>query len=170
MWANAILLMAIIACVVTDLRNRKIYNAVVFPALAAGIGIHAFADGWAGIAFSSLGFALGLGILLIPYMLGGMGAGDVKLLALVGTLKGAAFVAATSVYMALIGGLIALGIVLFKNGFRDRIRFVGYVLLCLRLRVKPAIHGVWTSGAYPYGVAIAGGSAVCLWLRGWGAG
>jgi prepilin peptidase CpaA len=169
-WANIVLLMAVTICVVTDLRSRKIYNKVIFPGLVIAIGIHAITDGWAGLANCLLGFTLGMGILIIPFLLGGMGAGDVKLLAMVGALKGAGFVAATSVYMALIGGVMALAIVLFKKGLRDRIRFAGYVLLCLRFRIKPHLQGHWTSGAYPYGVAIAGGSVVCLWLRGWGAG
>jgi prepilin peptidase CpaA len=158
-------------CVITDLSSRKIYNVVIFPSLVFAIGVHALTDGWAGLGLSLLGFAVGLGILLIPYLLGGMGAGDVKLLALVGALEGTRFVLETSVYMALFGAAMALGIVLFKKGLRERIRFIGYILICLRFRMLPSLEGgYWTSGTYPYGVAIAGGSVVCLWMKGWGAG
>nr|WP_052475877.1 hypothetical protein [Cohnella kolymensis] len=76
-----------------------------------------------------------------------MGGGDVKLLALVGALKGAWFVFAASVYMALIGGVIALAIILFKDGIRERMRFIGYILFCLRFRFKPDLRGHWTGGA-----------------------
>ncbi|WP_240633445.1 A24 family peptidase [Paenibacillus montanisoli] len=167
---NAVLLAVLTICLVTDLKNRKIYNKVLFPALILAVILHLYFDGLAGLRHSLLGFTLGLGILIIPYFLGGMGAGDVKLLAVIGALKGAAFVAATSIYMALFGGVMALAIVLFKKGLRERLQFVWYVLICLKLRVKPQIRGYWTEGAYPYGVAIAGGTAVCLGLKGWGLG
>jgi prepilin peptidase CpaA len=170
-WADLLLLIVMAVCVVTDLRSRKIYNVVIFPSLVFAIGVHALAGGWAGLGYSLLGFAAGLSILLIPYLMGGMGAGDVKLLALVGALQGALFVFEASIYMALFGAVMALGIVLFKSGIRERIRFIGYVLICLRFRMLPSLEGgYWTTGAYPYGVAIAGGSIVCLWLKGWGAG
>jgi prepilin peptidase CpaA len=171
LWANLLLLIVLAVCVVTDLKSRKIYNLVIFPTLLFTFGIHALTGGWVGLGHSLLGFTIGLGILIIPYLLGGMGAGDVKLLALVGALQGSWFVFEASIYMALFGGVMALGIVVFKNGVRERIRFIGYVLICLRFRMLPSMEGgSWTSGAYPYGVAIAGGSAVCLWLKGWGAG
>lgn len=168
-WVDVLLLLVLAVCVVTDLRGRKIYNAIIFPSLVIAFGIHALTEGWSGLAHSLLGFAAGLGILLIPYLMGGMGAGDVKLLALVGALKGVGFVLAASVYMGLFGGVIALAIMLFKGGIRERIRYIGYALTCLRFRMLPRWEdGTWTSGAYPYGVAIAGGALACLWLEGWG--
>lgn len=170
MWTHIILLIVLLICVITDLKNRKIYNVVIFPALALAFLIHTLMNGWAGLGFSLIGFTLGLAILIIPFLLGGMGAGDVKLLALVGALQGAEFVLTAAVYMALIGSVMALAIVLFKDGIRDRLRFAGYVLMCLRFRFKPNMQGYWTAGAYPYGVAIAGGATICLWLKGWGMG
>lgn len=170
MWADILLLLVISICVITDLKSRTIYNVVIFPALTAAFVIQAVTGGWNGLADSFLGFILGFCILIIPYLLGGMGAGDVKLLALVGALQGASFVFDTAVYMALIGGVIALAVILFKDGIRERLRLLGYVLFCLRFRFRPNLQGVWTAGAYPYGIAIAGGSALCLWLKGWGAG
>lgn len=173
MWADLLLVMIMAVCVFTDLKSRKIYNVVVYPALVWAIGVHALTGGWSGLAYSLLGFAVGLCILLIPYLMGGMGAGDVKLLALVGALEGYVFVLKASVYMSLIGALMALGIILFKNGFRERMRHIGLMLLCIRFRMLPRLEGgYWTaSGAtYPYGVAIAGGSLAALALKGWGAG
>lgn len=170
MWSSIVLLIVLLICVITDLKSRTIYNVVIFPAMALAFLTHAFMNGWAGIGFSLLGFTLGLAILIIPFLLGGMGAGDVKLLALVGALQGAEFVFTAAVYMALIGSVMALAIVLFKKGVRDRLRFANYVLICMRFRLKPNMQGYWTAGAYPYGVAIASGAVICLWLKGWGAG
>ncbi|WP_373231872.1 prepilin peptidase [Cohnella sp.] len=170
MWTHIVLLIVLSICVITDLKNRKIYNIVIFPAMVFAFLFHVLSDGWAGLGFSLLGFTLGLAILIIPFLMGGMGAGDVKLLALVGALQGAEFVFSAAVYMALIGSVMALAIVLFKDGIRERLQFAGFILICLRFRIRPNLQGYWTTGAYPYGVAIAGGAAVCLWLKGWGAG
>lgn len=170
MLANAVLLIVVAICVVTDLKSRKIYNKVIFPTLVFAFALHAAVDGWSGTLYALLGLAVGFSILLIPYLMGGMGAGDVKLLAVVGAIKGAGFVWNASIYMALFGAVMALGVLLFKDGIRKRLRFIGYVLLCLRFKMKPNLQGHWTSGAYPYGVAIAGGSIICLCLGGWGAG
>ncbi|WP_281884273.1 prepilin peptidase [Paenibacillus sp. YYML68] len=170
MWQDTVLIVVLIICVVTDIRSRKIYNKVIFPTLVLAVSLHAVHGGWHGLGHSLTGFAVGLGVLLLPYMLGGMGAGDVKLLALVGALKGAMFVLTASVYMALVGAVMALVIVLFKDGFMTRLRFIGYIVVCLRHRMKPQLKGSFSSGTYPYGVAIACGCVASLWLKGWGAG
>ncbi|WP_276355191.1 A24 family peptidase [Cohnella caldifontis] len=167
---NAVLLSVSAICAATDLKSRKIYNAVVFPALAAALILRVALGGWPELADGLLGFAAGLGILLIPYLLGGMGAGDVKLLAVVGALKGAAFVLAASFCMAAIGAVLALGVMLRYGGVRSRIRQWGLWLLCLRLRIWPSpSRGAAEAVTYPYGVAIAGGAVLCWALEGWGA-
>ncbi len=50
-------------------------------------------QGWDGLAFGLKGLAVGFGLLFIPYLFGAMGAGDVKLLAAIGSFIGAAEVA-----------------------------------------------------------------------------
>ena len=80
MWSNLLLIILLGLCVFTDLRDRKIYNAVLMPFLCTAFILNTVISGLPGLEQSILGAALGLGILLIPYLLGGMGAGDVKLL------------------------------------------------------------------------------------------
>jgi prepilin peptidase CpaA len=167
-WENMALCAVLLICVTTDIRSRRIYNKVVFPAMAGAVVMHAALGGWEGLAHSLLGFAVGLGILLVPFLMGGMGAGDVKLLALIGTIKGAAFVLSASVYIAIAGAVMALFIVLFAKGFKDRMRYVMYVLVCVRYRLKLSLKSHLSWGAYPYGVAIAVGSLLLLVLREWG--
>jgi prepilin peptidase CpaA len=169
MWFDAILILVLLICVITDLKSRKIYNNIIFPALLLGICSHMVASGWSGLFFSLKGFLLGLGLLLIPYLMNGMGAGDVKLLALIGALKGSLFVFYTAIYMGLIGGLIALGILLFRKGFFKRIQGIFYTMGCWRLGVRLPIlvEKDALTQTYPYGVAIAGGAALCLAMKGW---
>lgn len=171
MWMDAVLLIVLCVCTITDLKCRRIYNKVIFPGLGVIFVLRSWLEGWSGLADAAIGFLAGMGLLLIPYLMGGMGPGDVKLLALVGASHGAWFVLVTSVYMALLGGLIALCILLFRKGAWERIRWLGTSLYALRYGIKmPLVHKETLESTYPYGVAIAGGAVLCLWLKGGGIG
>ncbi len=165
MWMDVLLLLILAICVATDLWNRKIYNIIIFPGLILTIVLHIIFGGWQELSSSLLGLSVGLGVLLIPYLMGGMGAGDVKLLALIGAMKGSSVVLITALYMALLGGAIAILILLFRKGAFHRIKSILYSLYCLRfgLRMPILIKGELQT-SYPYGVAIAGGALLCLWL------
>ena len=167
---DGILILILATCVVTDLKSRKIYNMVTFPGILLAFILHGLIDGIGGLGNAALGFAVGGGVLLIPYLLGGMGAGDVKLLALVGAFKGMTFVLLTSVYMALIGGVIALVLLLLRKRVREILKRILFSMLLLRYGVKmsPASSDDTATSTYPYRVAIAGGSVLSLWLKGWG--
>ncbi len=166
---NILLLIVLLICLITDLKNRKIYNNVIFPSLLLTFILHFIFDGWSGLGFSLLGFIVGFSILLIPYFLGGMGAGDVKLLALIGAIKGMQFVLITSVYMALLGGVIALFVLFFRKGAFQRIKSIFYTMSCFRSGVKLPLfldkEGL--KATYPYGVAITGGALLSLFYKGW---
>ena len=108
--------------------------------------------------------------MLIPYLLGGMGAGDVKLLGLIGALKGTVFVLVSSVYMGIFGAAAAIMVIILKKEVQLWVRFIVYYLYALRLGIhlpvapgKPDFHG-----SYPYGIAIAGGTFVSLIIGGGG--
>jgi prepilin peptidase CpaA len=167
---DSLLIIILAICVVTDLKSRKIYNTVTFPGIIAGLVLQSMINGFPGLGDAALGFAVGMGVLLIPYLLGGMGAGDVKLLALVGAFKGIAFVLITSVYMALIGGVIALALLLLRKGVIERLKRVVFSVLLIRygMKISPVMSTDASTASYPYGVAIAGGSVLSLWLKGWG--
>ncbi|MGO4272176.1 prepilin peptidase [Paenibacillus sp. TAF58] len=169
MWFNVMLLTVLIISVISDVKSRKIYNKVIFPGIAAAFSVHAAFGGWNGLGISAAGFFVGLGLLLIPYLLGGMGAGDVKLLALVGAMKGTIFVLMTSMYMALLGGIMALLILAFRKGALVKMRWICICTYSYRYGIilPIAADKKTLSATYPYGVAIAGGAMVCFWLKGW---
>lgn len=161
MWSSILLIVLLIICVITDLKERKIYNAVLFPFLLAAFILHAFIGGLQGVTDVFLGTAVGLGILLIPYLLGGMGAGDVKLLAVIGGIKGIGFVLIASIYMALAGGIIAIFVLLFRTGFLTRIL---YFFQGLRHGIRLSLFEDKTT--FPYGVAIAAGAVFQIFFPG----
>ncbi|MEQ8156622.1 MAG: prepilin peptidase [Clostridiaceae bacterium] len=165
---DILLVVVLVICFVTDFKRQKIYNAVIFPSLVTAYVLNIFFSGFNGFKFSLLGFFTGLCILLIPYLLGGMGAGDVKLLSFIGALKGSFFVLNTAVYMALIGGVIALMIIMFR---KDSIKFIKSIFLWLFSFFSGVKYTIdfSTSGfsqKYPYGTAIVLGAFICLLFKG----
>lgn len=76
------------AAAVTDWRMRRIPNGITVPAAILGVAYHAMFPGGSGILFALSGFAVGFLLLLLPYILGGGGMGDVKLLAALGSWLG----------------------------------------------------------------------------------
>jgi prepilin peptidase CpaA len=160
MWTNILLLILLIICVVTDLKERKIYNKVLFPVFVVAIIYHLVNGGVSGFTASLLGATVGLAILLIPYLMGGMGAGDVKLLAVIGAIKGIGFVLMTSLYMAIVGGIIGLLILLFRKGIVYRFQQICYFFVLKRqgVNISIGLDKEALSTTYPYGVAIALGS------------
>ncbi|WNF36972.1 prepilin peptidase [Bacillaceae bacterium IKA-2] len=159
-WINILLLIVLVICLITDLKSRKIYNKVLFPTLVIAFVGHFMISGWAGVGSASLGFLLGLAILLIPFLLGGMGAGDVKLLAVIGALKGSAFVLTTAIYMALVGGIIALVIILSKKG---RAKGLFYHFWAKKHGIDLLYEKSALSATFPYGVAIVAGALLALY-------
>lgn len=161
---DILLIIILLICVITDIKSRKIYNNVIYPGIILAFIIHAAVSGWDGFLHSFLGFLIGLGLLLIPYLMRGMGAGDVKLLALVGAFKGGAFVFQTFIFMALLGAVIALAIVLFRRG---TVKPLLYKMSSAKSGVKmTGFSKESLSATYPYGVAIAGGAFISLFTEG----
>ncbi|MEI2664713.1 A24 family peptidase [Rossellomorea sp. LJF3] len=149
---------------ITDIKNRKILNIVTFPTILFGLLFHSITQGWDGFFFSGAGLLVGIGTLLIPFLLGGMGAGDVKLMGAVGALMGSAFTLKAFVVVALIGGLISLILILKKNGLMHSLRSL-YIFPVLLSGTKGMIHlkpDAKSSIAFPYGVPIVLGTLLTV--------
>ena len=105
----------LIAAAANDLRFQKIPNLLTYPAMAVALVYHFVMNGLDGLIFSTTGLALGIAILIIPYLMGGMGAGDAKLMGTVGAILGARGVFIAFLFTAIIGGVYALIVVLTKR-------------------------------------------------------
>ncbi|WP_165068997.1 A24 family peptidase [Paludisphaera rhizosphaerae] len=100
----------------TDLWKFKVYNALTLPALAAGLAASAWAGGWEGLAASGLGALTGFGLLAAFFILGGVGAGDVKLLTALGAWLGPALTLRVFFASAIAAGLYALALSVLYGG------------------------------------------------------
>lgn len=95
------------AAIVEDLRRRHIPNWIPLAALVGGIACHVMDSGWRGLGTAALGATAGFGVFLIFYLLGGMGGGDIKLMAGFGALLGAGRLLQAALWTAIIGAVLA---------------------------------------------------------------
>jgi prepilin peptidase CpaA len=96
-----------IAATVEDLVRRQISNWICGAALAAGLALHIASGGWRGAASALLGAIAGFGVFLVFYLLGGMGGGDVKLMAGFGSILGVHRLLEAALWTAACGGVFA---------------------------------------------------------------
>ena len=105
----------LVLAAVIDGRKLRVPNWLTFPFIVGGLAYHAGAEGAWGFLASLSGAALGLVFLLVLHSVGGMGAGDVKLLAGVGAWMGPWATTCAFVATGLAGGVIAL-IMMIRSG------------------------------------------------------
>jgi prepilin peptidase CpaA len=170
-----ILLCALMALAAwNDLRTRRIPNLLVFGGALLGLLLNALYPagasllvgapfGGIGLWWALAGLAMGLGLLLPMYMLRALGAGDVKMMAMVGAFVGPRPVAACVLLTFLAGGVLAVVVALSTGKLRATVRNTWHMTMLAVLR---GIQGEVThidapatpSGRLPYAVAIASGT------------
>ena len=111
-----ILIIVLFFAVVFDIRFKRIPNWLTYPIMVSATIYYTAINGVAGFLFSTEGIVVGIAVLIVPYLLGGMGAGDAKLMGAVGGLLGPKGVFMAFLFTALIGGIYAI-IVLVMHGF-----------------------------------------------------
>lgn len=113
------LVFMLLICVYFDFKYRKIPNKVTVPVLLFGLLYWTVIDKLDGLAFSLVGVLMGFLVFLVPYIAGGMGAGDVKLMMVIGALVGWKLTVLSALFTAIAGGLIALGYIIFTKSGKD---------------------------------------------------
>lgn len=150
-----------------DVKSRRIPNYLTFGGALAGLGFRWGYHGYFGLVDGVLGLALGLALLLLPYLKGGMGAGDVKALAALGAWLGPRPTLYLVFYMGLAGGVLVLGSLWWQGLLGAKIRrawaaLVNWVL-CQPYGPGPAPSRAGKTETVPYGVALALGMALLCW-------
>jgi prepilin peptidase CpaA len=168
----AVLLPAIlIAASWIDLKQHRIPNFLTLSALIAGVSLQLILQGWSGIMYSLGGMAIGFLIFIPFYIKGGMGAGDVKLMAAAGA------------FLGFEDTLLAVGLTLFAGSI------MGVFLLVILGGIKSAMHRYYStlkqllythsvdlsyipppsddaaSVKFPYAAAICIGTIAAMWYQ-----
>jgi prepilin peptidase CpaA len=161
---------------VGDLRTRRIPNYLTLGTALAGLAVQGLTAGWSGLSDGLLGLLLGFFLLFGLYLMGGMGAGDVKALAALGAWMGLKQTFVLFIYMGLAGGLLALFYLWLRGILTARLKRLGSLLLSWIL-LRPHAGAANSSPppdaapdqekleGVPYGVALALGMAAVCWEK-----
>jgi prepilin peptidase CpaA len=150
-----------------DLKTRRIPNYLTLATALGGLAFSFMSHGLQGLGDGFSGMALGFCLLILPYLWGGMGAGDVKALAALGAWLGFWGTLFLFCYMAIAGGIMALAVLWWNGQLWTRLRQGWMILLnwiLCRAYGKTSVPVIKTkTPGIPYGVAIVLGMAVMTW-------
>jgi prepilin peptidase CpaA len=168
-----VVLAAVVVSAVTDVWKFKVHNVLTFPLLIGGLLFHGIMQGPLGLSGSLLGAAFGFCILIGIYILGGMGAGDVKLMTAVGAWLGLELTFYVFVASSLAAGIYAIALIVFHHRVAEtwfNVKIAGYRLAALgrflgtEQRVEAAVAQSDRRGRIiPFAAMIAFGVVATIW-------
>jgi prepilin peptidase CpaA len=174
---EAVLLALVLGAAVYDVRYRRIPNWLTAGGILAGLVLNAIVKQgwpgglgsvWPGVWFSLKGFLVAFGVYFVLYMLRAMGAGDVKLMGAVGALVGVADWFGIFIITAIVGGFMALILVVVKRRLKTTFWNMGFILNEMK-HARPAYAGKEEldvkspkSVGLPHGAVIAVGTLFFL--------
>ncbi|UTW04567.1 prepilin peptidase [Amphritea atlantica] len=149
-----------------DIIKHIIPNLVSLAILICGVIYHVIWDGWAGSITALSGLLIGFFIFIPFYITGGMAAGDVKLMAAVGSLLGPQLATLAAGLSLIAGCLLALALVLLKgdlpNLFKRYYRILKTFCLTRQLIYEKPHPGDAAALRFPYALAIMAGTLLAL--------
>jgi len=152
-----------------DLRTRRIPNFLTFGGAALAVLYAGTAHGFAGLTHSVGGWLAGVCIFLPLFVLGGLGAGDVKLMACVGAFVGPRQALWSALYAALAVGVVAIVVAMGTGYLRTAVDNMYLLLSHFRvagIRPHPELTLERGKGPrLPYAIPIAAGAIAAMWLH-----
>jgi len=165
---GAVLIPGILLASWIDYSQRRVPNWLNLALVMAGFLMQAVFVGSAGVGAGILGLLTGLGLLIVPWLMHGMGAGDVKLLAAVGVWLGPVLTLYSFVIGAVIGAAVAMIMILWTRRLKMACANMGIILVkCSSVRTMFSEFGSAksfgdTSQLLPYGVPLTAGTLVVM--------
>ncbi|WP_047551902.1 A24 family peptidase [Methylotenera sp. G11] len=169
----ALMILSVLLLLATreDMRSHRIPNRLVLAGVVLGLALNGLLPGGLGWLAALKGLALGLAVLLPIYLLRAMGAGDVKLMGMVGAFLGAGDLIGALIATLIAGGVMALVAALWSRQFLNLLLNIRGMLLGGLLRMStgrpPLMNDMPLSvGQLPYAVAITTGTlGYLVWQR-----
>lgn len=156
----AVVSLVLLALCIIDTRHSRIPNLATVPLALFGLAFNTWQGGLQGLGMAVMGLLLGLGLLMIPHVMGGMGAGDVKAMAALGAVVGPGAIFQVFLYTALFGGLFSLLHLLAGGTLLKRLAAYGtavFAFAASRDRGSLNVFSAEGKSRLPYAAAIAFG-------------
>lgn len=158
-----------------DYAQRRVPNWLNLTLILVGFIVQASFFGWSGIATGGLGMLMGFGLLIVPWLMHGMGAGDVKLMAAIGVWLGPWLTLCSFAVGAVVGGLTAIVMILSTG--RLRLAQANMAVIMAKCSNPATMFTEFgsaksfgtTSQLLPYGVPLTVGTLIVLsgMMMGW---
>ena len=164
-YRDALLLLVVSIAAVNDLATRRIPNRLLLVGLAGALLLYVLSGEPGAALLSALGgMLLGLAVFLPFYLMRGMAAGDVKMMAVVGFFTGPTEAFQVAIFTWCAGGVMAVLLVLLRSRLRLTLVNIGHLLTGLLVPGTKLSDMVLpqSAGAIPYGLAIAAGTIFVL--------
>jgi len=162
----AAVVIGVVACI-TDIRSRRVPNWLTFSSAALGVLVHSLIPVGHGPLAALAGLAVGLAVFFPFFALGGLGAGDVKLMAALGAWLGWHDTVWTAAYGAIAGGVLAVILGLMRGYLGQALsNLKGILTTWWLLGVRPLPEHTLAHGRgprLPYAIPIFVGLLVTLW-------
>lgn len=163
-WSVKLVCVALIVAAWIDGKELRVPNWITFPMVLTGLIYNTWVGGWGGMGEGLLGMAVGLACLLPLYAVGGMGAGDVKLMAGVGAWLGWQPTLYAFFVTTIVGAVMAVAMVLWSKTFKRH--YANFVMIFMewtqiknpKKLAEIAAERKPTMRLLPYGIPICIGS------------
>lgn len=164
-----VLVVVLAAATWIDVREHRIPNWLVAIGLLIAVVYHALSPLGQGMGFALAGFALGMAALMPLYVMGTMGAGDVKLMGMVGAYLGTAATVGAVLATMIAGGVLALLASAYKRALPQLVGNLRTMLIQRDIRRmggagSEPIPAPPSVGKLPYAVAIAAGTGIQIFI------
>lgn len=152
-----------------DYAQRRVPNWLNVALIVLGFLVQGYFFGLSGVGTGCWGLLVGFGVLIIPWTMHGMGAGDVKLMAAIGVWFGPWMTLVSFAVGALLGGIIAAAMILFTGRLQTACANLGILMVKMQSR-ETAFSEFGSARSFaaggsqllPYGVPLTLGSLIVL--------
>ena len=159
-------ILMLMCSVYTDLRAHRIPNVLTFSGLALGVLIQSTGFGLEGALVAAYGMCIGLAVFIPFYLLGGMGAGDVKLMGALGAFLGPLPIFMAGMWSLMAGAVLAVLVWLTRQhafGLVSRYGLAALAHLVFDARQELLHTGTNDPVRFPFALAIALGTGWTMW-------
>ncbi len=163
-WHVKFVCLVLIIAAYIDGKELRVPNWITFPMVLSGLAYNTYLDGTGGLWYAFIGMIVGLATLMPLYAVGGMGAGDVKLMAGIGAWLGAGATWNAFLATVIVGGIMALAMVLKRRAWDKHFRnFLMIIAEFVNIKDPRILSGIAAERKprmllLPYGIPICIGS------------